>query len=142
MKQMLKEFRDFAVKGNVVDMAVGVIIGGAFGKIVASLVSDVMMPPIGKLIGGADFSSLFLALGPQQFKTIEEAKAAGVATLNYGLFINNVINFVIVAFCVFGVVKTLTMAKKKEAAPPPPAPPAPSRQEVLLEEIRDLLKKR
>ncbi len=140
---MLKEFRDFAVKGNVVDMAVGVIIGGAFGKIVGSLVSDVLMPPIGKLMGGVDFSSLFVTLGPEQYKSLAEAQAAGAATLNYGVFINNIINFVIVAFCVFILVKAINTAKKKEAAAPSVAvpPPAPPRQEVLLEEIRDLLKK-
>ena len=140
MGGMLKEFRDFAVKGNVVDMAVGVIIGGAFGKIVSSLVSDVLMPPIGKLMGGVDFSSLFATLGPEQYKSLAEAQSAGAATVNYGLFINNVINFVIVAFCVFMMVKALNSAKKKEAAPSAPAaPPAPPRQEVLLQEIRDLL---
>lgn len=141
MLQMFKEFRDFAVKGNVVDMAVGVIIGGAFGKIVGSLVSDVLMPPIGKLMGGVDFSNLFITLGPEQFKTLDEAKAAGIATLNYGIFLNNVINFVIVAFCVFIMVKALNSAKKKEAAAPA-APAAPPRQEVLLGEIRDLLAKK
>jgi large conductance mechanosensitive channel len=141
VSQILKEFRDFAVKGNVVDMAVGVIIGGAFGKIVSSLVSDVLMPPIGRLMGGVDFSGLFVALGPGQFKTLEEAKAAGVGTLNYGLFINNVINFIIVAFSVFIMVKALNSAKKKEAAAPA-APAAPPRQEVLLGEIRDLLAKK
>ena len=144
MGGMLKEFRDFAVKGNVVDMAVGVIIGGAFGKIVSSLVSDVLMPPIGKLMGGVDFSSLFITLGPEQYKSLAEAQAAGAATMNYGLFIDNVINFLIVAFCVFMMVKALNSAKKKDAAPAaaPAAPPAPPRQEVLLQEIRDLLSKR
>ena len=141
MKQMLKEFRDFAMKGNVVDMAVGVILGGGFGKIVSSLVADVLMPPIGKLMGGVDFSNLFITLGSEQYKTLEEAKAAGAATMRYGLFINTVIDFVIVAFCVFAVVKAITMAKKKEAAAPH-KPPVEPRQEVLLEEIRDLLKKR
>ena len=140
MKQMLKEFRDFAVKGNVVDMAVGVIIGAAFGKIVGSLVADVLMPPIGKLMGGVDFSNLFFTLGPEQYPTLEAAKAAGAATMNYGIFINSVINFVIVAFCVFLMVKALNSAKKKEAIAPS-GPVLPSRQEVLLEEIRDLLKK-
>src|SRR5262245_36765899 len=110
MMALLKEFRDFAVKGNVVDMAVGVIIGGAFGKIVSSLVSDVLMPPIGRLMGGVDFSNLFFVLGEGQFKTLEEAKAAGAATLNYGIFLNNVINFVIVAFCVFMMIKALNSA--------------------------------
>ena len=143
MSRMLKEFRDFAVKGNVVDMAVGVIIGAAFGKIVGSLVTDVLMPPIGKLMGGVDFSSLFVTLGPEQYKSLAEAQAAGAATVNYGLFINNVINFIIVAFCVFMMVKALNSAKKKETAPAAPAaPPAPPRQEVLLQEIRDLLAKK
>jgi large conductance mechanosensitive channel len=138
---MLKEFRDFAMKGNVVDMAVGVIIGGAFGKIVGSLVSDVLMPPIGKLMGGVDFSNLFLTLGPGSYATLEEARKAGAVTVNYGLFLNSVINFIIVAFCVFAVVKALSMAKKKEAAAAAPAPAAPPREVVVLEEIRDLLKK-
>ena len=141
MRRMLKEFRDFAVKGNVIDMAVGVIIGAAFGKIVSSLVTDILMPPIGKIMGGADFSTYFLTLGGGAYATVEEAKTAGAATLNYGLFINNVINFVIVAFCVFAMVKAINMAKKKEAAAPS-VPPAPAPDVVLLEEIRDLLKKR
>ncbi len=140
MSGMLKEFRDFAVKGNVIDMAVGVIIGAAFGKIVGSLVSDILMPPIGRIMGGADFSNNFLVLGAGTFATTEAAKAAGVATLNYGVFINNIINFVIVAFCVFAMVKALSMAKKKEAEAPKPSPQTP-REVVLLEEIRDLLKK-
>ena len=140
MTETLKEFRDFAVKGNVVDMAVGVIIGGAFGKIVSSLVGDILMPPIGKLMGGVDFSNLFVTIGPEQYKTLDLAKAAGAATWNYGIFINNIINFVIVAFCVFLIVKALTKAKKKEEAAPA-APPALSREVVLLGEIRDLLKK-
>ena len=135
------EFKEFAMKGNVVDMAVGVIIGAAFGKIVGSLVSDVLMPPIGKLMGGVDFSSLFVTLGPEQYKSLAEAQAVGAATLNYGVFINNVINFVIVAFCVFMMVKGLNAAKRKEAVAPAAATPPP-RQEVLLEEIRDLLRKR
>ena len=141
MIALLKEFRDFAVKGNVVDMAVGVILGGAFGKIVSSLVSDVLMPPIGRLIGGVDFSSLFMPLGEGQFATLEEAKAAGVATLNYGLFINNVINFVIMALSVFIMVKALNSAKKKEALVPL-APSAPSAETTLLSEIRDILKRK
>lgn len=137
---MLKEFKDFAMKGNVVDMAVGVIIGGAFGKIVTSLVNDVMMPPIGKLLGGVDFSGLFVDLSGTGYKTLVEAQAAGAATLNYGVFINTIINFVIVAFCLFMVIKGMNATKKKEAAAP--AAPAPTpRNEVLLAEIRDLLKK-
>ena len=140
MKAMLNEFRDFAVKGNVVDMAVGVIIGGAFGKIVSSLVGDILMPPIGKLMGGVDFSSLFITIGAEQYPSLDAAKAAGAATLNYGIFLNTVINFVIVAFCVFLMVKALNNAKKKEEAAPSAPPPTP-REVVLLEEIRDLLKK-
>jgi len=137
VRAMLKEFRDFAVKGNVVDMAVGVILGGAFGKIVTSLVNDVLMPPIGRILGDVDFSKLFITLGSGHFRTLEEAKAAGAATLNYGLFINNVIDFVIVAFCVFVMVKALNSAKKKEAESPTAAPSAETQ---LLTEIRDLLK--
>ncbi len=131
---MLKEFQDFAVKGNVVDMAVGIIIGGAFGTIVKSLVSDIIMPPIGVLMGGLDFSSLAL--------TLKAATADTEAvTLNYGLFINNVISFLIVAWAVFMLVKGMNALKKKEEAAPA-EPPAPPRSEVLLEEIRDALKAR
>ena len=140
MKETLKEFRDFAIKGNVVDMAVGVIIGGAFGKIVSSLVGDILMPPIGKLMGGVDFSNLFITIGTEQYPTLDAAKAAGAATLNYGIFLNSVINFLIVAFCVFLIVKALNNAKKKEEAAPSAPAPTP-REVVLLEEIRDLLKK-
>ncbi len=138
---MVKEFKDFALKGNVVDMAVGVIIGGAFGKIVSSLVSDVIMPPIGKLLGGVDFSGLFIDLSGVGYKTLAEAQAAGAATMNYGVFINTIINFTIVAFCLFMVIKGMNSLKKKEAAAPAPAPAAPPRNEVLLAEIRDLLRK-
>jgi large conductance mechanosensitive channel len=131
---MIKEFQDFAVKGNVVDMAVGIIIGGAFGTIVKSLVSDIIMPPIGVLMGGLDFSSLAL--------TLKAATADTEAvTLNYGLFINNVISFLIVAWAVFMLVKGMNALKKKEEAAPA-EPPAPPRSEVLLEEIRDALKAR
>ena len=137
--KILKEFRDFAVKGNVVDMAVGIIIGGAFGGIVTSLVNDVIMPPIGKLMKGVDFSNMFLVLGDGKFDSIAAAKEAGVATLNYGLFINAAINFVIVAIAVFMLVKAVNAAKKKEEAKPA-APPAPSAEEKLLGEIRDILK--
>lgn len=140
MNKMFQEFRDFAVKGNVVDMAVGVIIGAAFGKIVSSLVGDILMPPIGRLMGGVDFSGLFFALDGKFYKTLDEAKTAGAATLNYGLFINNIINFLIVSFCVFLMVKAINHAKQKEIEAPK-APPVPTREEVLLTEIRDLLKK-
>lgn len=113
---MWKEFRDFAMKGNIVDLAIGVIIGGAFGKIVTSLVSDIIMPLVGMLMGKVDFSNLFIPLGSGQFKTLEEAKKAGVATLNYGIFINNIIDFLIVAFAIFFVIKQLSrFTKKKES---------------------------
>lgn len=139
--KILQEFKQFAMKGNVVDMAVGVIIGGAFGKIITSLVNDVIMPPIGRLLGGVDFASLFIDLSGVGYDTLAEAQAAGAATINYGVFLNTIINFVIVAGCLFVVIKGMNAMKKKEAAAPPPAPAAPPRNEVLLEEIRDLLKK-
>ena len=140
---MLKEFRDFAMKGNVLDMAVGIIIGGAFGTIIQSLVKDVLMPPIGLLLGGIDFSNIFLTLkagnpaGP--YANLAAAQTAGAVSINVGLFINAVISFLIVAWAVFMLVKAFNAAKKKEAAAPA-APPEPPRQEVLLAEIRDLLK--
>jgi large conductance mechanosensitive channel len=109
---MLKEFKEFAMKGNIVDLAVGVIIGGAFGKIVTSLVNDIVMPLVGMLMGKVDFSNLFFALGNGDFKTIQEAKNAGVATINYGLFINNIMDFLIVAFSIFIVVKQINKFSK------------------------------
>jgi large conductance mechanosensitive channel len=118
---MLKEFKEFAMKGNMVDMAVGIVIGAAFGKIVSSLVSDVLMPPIGKLLGGVDFSNLFLNLSGGSYPSVAAAKAAGAATVNYGIFLNAVVDFVIVAFVLFMVVKGMNSMKKKEAAAPPPA---------------------
>ena len=129
---IIKEFQEFAVKGNVLDMAVGIIIGGAFGTIVKSLVDDVIMPPIGLLLGGVDFSSFSLTLKPA------EGEAAAVA-INYGVFINNVISFLVVAWAVFMLVKAMNNFKKKQEAAPPPAPPA---DVVLLTEIRDLLARR
>ncbi|MGA2094854.1 MAG: large conductance mechanosensitive channel protein MscL [Candidatus Acidiferrum sp.] len=118
---MLKEFKEFAMRGNVLDMAVGIIIGAAFGKIVSSLVEDVLMPPIGALVGKhTDFSNLFFSLSEQKFETIAAAKTAGVATLNYGLFLNTVINFLIVAFAVFLLVRMVNRWTKKPAAPAPP----------------------
>jgi large conductance mechanosensitive channel len=141
---MLKEFRDFALRGNVIDLAVGVIIGAAFGAIVSSLVDDVFMPIIGLILAGIDFSNLFVPLFPPEgatFLTIKAAKEAGVATLNYGLFINAMVKFTIVAFVLFLVVKGMNTLKRKEAAAPA-APPAPSAEEKLLGEIRDLLKAR
>ena len=137
---MLKEFKEFAVKGNVLDMAVGIIIGAAFGSIVTSFVNDVMMPPLGLLLGGVDFSNLFLPLGGGSYESLAAAQEAGAATINYGLFINNVISFLIVAFAVFMVVKSVNAMKRKEEEAPA-EPPAPSNQEVLLGEIRDLLAK-
>ncbi len=132
---MLKEFKEFAMKGNVVDLAVAVVIGGAFGKIVTSFVNDVIMPPIGILMGGVDFSELKVILKA----ATEEAEAV---TLNYGAFINTLVDFIIVAFAIFMVIKGLnSMKKKKEAAPPPP-PPGPTKEETLLTEIRDLLAKK
>jgi large conductance mechanosensitive channel len=127
---MLKEFKDFAMRGNVVDMAVGIIIGAAFGKIVSSLVSDVIMPPIGMIMGSVSFSDLALVLG--------EGESA--ATLNYGMFIDTVINFLIVALAVFFLIKGINSLKKKEEEKPA-EPPKPSAEETLLTEIRDLLAK-
>jgi large conductance mechanosensitive channel len=141
---MFKEFKEFALKGNVVDLAVGVIIGGAFGTIITSLVNDVLMPPIGLLIGGVDFSNIFVVLkpglkAPEPYASLAAAKSAGAVTLNFGVFINAVINFSIIAIAIFILVKGINRLRRQhEAAPPPAAPP---RQEVLLEEIRDLLKK-
>lgn len=111
---MWKEFKTFAMKGNVIDLAVGVIIGAAFGKIVSSLVSDIIMPLIGLVLGKLDFANLFIALGDGSFKTLEEAQKAGVATLNYGLFINNIIDFLIIAFAIFIVVKQLNRIPRKK----------------------------
>ena len=137
---MLKEFKEFAIKGNVIDMAVGVVIGGAFGKIVGSLVSDVIMPPIGLLLGKVDFTNLFLNLSGTPVASLAEAKAKGLATLNYGVFINTTFEFLIIAFAIFMVVKQINRLKR-EAPAAPAAPPEPSNEEKLLTEIRDLLKK-
>ncbi|MEL7448759.1 MAG: large conductance mechanosensitive channel protein MscL [Pseudomonadota bacterium] len=115
---MFKEFKEFAMRGNVMDMAIGIILGAAFGKIVTSFVKDVMMPPLGKIIGGVDFSQLFINLDSTPYATLEAAKEAGAATINYGMFVNNVIDFVIVAFAIFMVVKGMNAAKRKEEAPP------------------------
>lgn len=117
---MLKEFKEFAMRGNVIDLAVGVIIGASFGKIVSSLVEDVLMPPIGRLLGKVDFSGLFINLSDKTYESLAAAKAAGAATLNYGLFINTIINFLIVSLCVFLVVQQINRWTKK---PAPPAAP-------------------
>jgi large conductance mechanosensitive channel len=127
------------MRGNVIDLAVGVIIGAAFGRIVSSLVNDVIMPPIGLLLGSVDFSNLFLNLPGHHYNTVKEAEAAGGPILKYGVFINNVIDFLIVAFVIFLLVRTINkLQKKKEAAPPP----GPTPTEKLLTEIRDELKAR
>jgi len=117
---MFKEFKEFAMRGSVIDLAVGVIIGAAFGKIVSSLVEDVIMPPVGRLLGHVDFSNLFFNLSEKSYETLAAAKAAGAPTLNYGLFLNTVINFLIVAFCVFLVVQQVNRWTKKPAAPAAP----------------------
>jgi large conductance mechanosensitive channel len=116
---MLKEFKEFAVRGNVVDLAVGVIIGAAFGKIISSLVEDVVMPPIGMLLGKVDFANLYVNLSETTYPTLADAKKAGAPTINYGIFFNNILNFIIVAFVIFLVVKQINRLRK---APPPPEP--------------------
>jgi large conductance mechanosensitive channel len=115
---MFKEFKEFAMRGNVMDMAIGIILGAAFGKIVASFVKDVLMPPIGMLLGGVDFTNLFAVLGEGEFETLAAAQEAGVATVNYGVFVNTVLDFLIVAFAIFIVVRQMNKLKKKEEAPP------------------------
>jgi len=141
---VLKEFKEFAVKGNMLDMAVGIIIGAAFGTIIKSLVDDVIMPPIGMLMGGVDFKEMFLTLGDPSgapFSTLAAAQEAGAVTINYGLFINAVISFLIVAFSVFMVVRSFNkMKREEEVVEEAPAEPEPTTEEVLLTEIRDLLK--
>ena len=140
----IKEFKEFAVKGNVMDMAVGVIIGGAFGKIVTSLVNDVLMPVISLATGGIDFTNLFINLsGSEKYETIQAAQEAGASVFAYGQFIQNVVDFLIVAFCIFLMLKGINKLnrKKEEPAPEPEAPKGPT-QEELLAEIRDLLKQK
>ncbi len=116
---MLKEFKEFALRGNVVDMAVGIIIGAAFGKIVTSFVQDILMPPIGRLLGALDFSNYFLSLSGTTYPTLAAAKQAGVPTLNYGVFINTVLDFLIVAFAIFILIRQVNRLKRSEAAPAP-----------------------
>ena len=137
---MLKEFKDFAMRGNVVDLAVGFILGGAFSTIVSSLVKDVIMPPVGLMMGGVDFSGLFYSLDGQAYESFAAAQEVGAATINYGLFINNVISFIVVALALFFLIRGINSMKKKEEAAPA-APSKPSNEEVLLAEIRDLLAK-
>ena len=137
---MLEEFKKFAMRGNVVDMAVGIIIGGAFGKIVSSLVNDVIMPPIGMAMGNVDFRQLFINLSGEDYASLAAAQEAGAATINYGVFINTVLDFIIVAFAIFMVIKGMNNMKKKEEEKPA-EPPKPSEEVLLLQEIRDALKK-
>jgi len=141
---LLKEFREFAVKGNAFDLAVGVIIGAAFGKIVDSLVRDLVMPPIGLLLGGINFNNLFFALDGKDYLTVAAAKAAGVATLNYGVFIQSMVDFTIIAFAIFMVIKLMNKLRRQDEAKVETiaeAPAEPSEEVLLLREIRDSLKK-
>lgn len=131
---MIQEFKKFVMRGNVVDLAVGMVVGGAFGKIVGSFVTDILTPPLGILMGGVNFTDLKLVLK-------EAVGTQAAASINYGVFIQSVINFLIVAIAIFAVVKAMNAMKKKEEAAAPAAPAAPTNQEILLEEIRDLLKK-
>jgi large conductance mechanosensitive channel len=140
---MWKEFKEFAIKGNALDLAVGVIIGAAFGKIVTSMVDDLLMPVLGLALGKVDFSNLFVTLNGQHYDSMVAAKAAGAPTFNYGLFINNVINFLIIAFSIFVVVRQLNRLKKEDAtAAAAAAPPEPSEEVKLLTQIRDSLRPR
>jgi large conductance mechanosensitive channel len=136
---VLKEFKEFAMRGNVVDLAVGIIIGGAFGKIVTSIVNDVIMPPVGLLLGKVDFNNLFLDLSGEGYATLTAAQEAGAPVIRYGTFINTLLDFVIVAFAIFLLVRAINRMKKAE---PPPPPPGPTAEEKLLTEIRDALKAR
>ncbi len=142
---MFKEFKEFAMRGNVIDLAVGVVIGAAFGKIVDSLVKDIVMPPIGMLVGKIDFANIFLVLNdgktPGPYATLAEAQQAGAVTLNPGLFLNQLISFIIIAFAIFIVVKLINRLKREQEAAPP-APAATPEDIELLREIRDLLKNR
>ena len=137
---MLNDFKKFIARGNVMDLAVGIIMGAAFTGIVNSLVADIIMPPIGMAMNGIDFSSLYLNLSGTEYASLKEAKAAGAATINYGVFINQIINFVIVSFAVFMLVKQVSRLQTKQEAEVKAAPPPAS--EVLLREIRDLLKQK
>jgi large conductance mechanosensitive channel len=138
---MLKEFKEFALRGNVMDMAVGIIIGAAFSTIVKSLVDDIIMPPIGVVTGGVDFSSIFIPLNGEHYDSLAAARQVGAPTMNIGLFINNVISFVIVAFVLFMAIKAMNRLRRKQEEEPASEPP-PSREVQLLEEIRDALVKR
>lgn len=137
---MMQEFKDFAVKGNAVDMAVGIIIGAAFGKIVSSIVDDLVMPVVGKLVGGVDFTGLFINLGSEDYTSLAAAKEAGAATLNYGNFLQTALDFLIIAFAIFMIVKAINKLKRKEEEAPE-KPAEPPEDVLLLREIRDSLKK-
>ena len=137
----LREFKEFAMRGNVVDLAVGVIIGGAFGKIVDSLVKDVIMPIVGRMLGGVDFKHLYINLGDKTFETMEAAEKAGAPLVKYGAFINTTIDFIIIAFAIFVAIKAMNRLKRAEPPAPPPEP-APEPEDIkLLREIRDALKR-
>ena len=138
---MLEEFKKFALRGNVVDMAVGIVIGAAFGKIVSSAVNDLIMPPIGMLMGGVDFGNLYVSLNGVDYPSLALAVEAGAPLIKYGAFINTVLDFVIVAFAIFMAIKVMNKLKKQEEEAPPAAPPEPSDEVKLLTEIRDSLKK-
>ena len=137
---MAQEFKEFVLRGNVVDLAVGVVIGGAFGKIVDSLVKDVVMPPIGLLLGGVDFKHLYINLGSGSYETLEAAEKAGAPLIKYGAFINTAVDFLIIAFAIFVAIKAINKLKRAQPAAPP-APAAPPEDILLLREIRDALKK-
>ncbi|PCH61351.1 MAG: large conductance mechanosensitive channel protein MscL [Gammaproteobacteria bacterium] len=138
---MMSEFKDFAMRGNVMDMAVGIVIGAAFGKIVSSFVSDILMPPLGKLMGGVDFTQLFINLSSEGYTSLALAQEAGAPTINYGNFIQTTLDFVIIAFAIFMVIKGMNSLKKKEETAPE-EPAKPSDEVLLLQEIRDSLKNR
>ena len=140
---MMSEFKEFAVKGNAIDMAVGIIIGGAFGKIVSSLVNDVIMPPIGQMLGGVDFGSLYYALGGATYESLAAAEEAGAAVIKYGAFIQTILDFVIIAFVIFMMVRAMNNLRRKEeeVEEAPAAPPEPSDEVKLLTEIRDSLQR-
>jgi large conductance mechanosensitive channel len=141
MSGLFEEFKEFALRGNVVDLAVGLIIGAAFGAIVNSLVNDVVMPPLGLIVGQVDFSNLFINLSGQDYPSFAAARAAGAPVIAYGAFINVVINFIIVALAIFLLVKGMNQLRRQQAEEPAEPPEAP-RQEILLQEIRDILKAR
>ena len=134
---MLKEFKKFIMRGNVIDLAIGIIIGAAFGGIINSLVNDIIMPPIGLVLGKVDFLNLFITLSGPHFNTLAEAKAGGAVTMNYGIFINNIVNFLILAFAIFMMVKWVNRIKGPDELPPPAMP---TKEELLLTENRDILK--